>query len=68
MAAFQKLKSLYSEENRKFVIEYEFGRRITKRVRIHLEEFSQGKDSREALVHYLKTYSIFILDHTTRRI
>ena len=59
-------KGLYSEEIRKFVREHEFGRRIARRVRIHLEEFLQGKDSREALARYLKTYSIFILDHTTK--
>jgi hemerythrin-like domain-containing protein len=56
----------YSEEIRKFVLEHEFGRRIAKRVRIHLEEFLQGKDAREPLARYLKTYSIFILDHTSK--
>jgi len=59
-------KDHYSEEIRKFVIEHEFGRRITKRVRIHLEEFLQGKDAREPLARYLKTYSVFILDHTSK--
>jgi hemerythrin-like domain-containing protein len=58
--------SSYSEEIRKFVIEHEFGRRIARRVRIHLEEFLQGKDTREPLARYLKTYSIFILDHTSK--
>ncbi len=56
----------YSDEIRKFVIEHEFGRRIAKRVRIHLEDFLQGKDAREPLARYLKTYSVFILDHTTK--
>lgn len=56
----------YSEEIRKFVIEHEFGRRIAKRVRFHLEEFLQGRDSREPLARYLKTYSVFILDHTSK--
>ena len=55
-----------SEEIRKFVIEHEFGRRIAKRVRIHLEEFLQGKNAREPLARYLKTYSVFILDHTSK--
>jgi hemerythrin-like domain-containing protein len=59
-------KGPYSEEIRKFVIEHEFGRRIARRVRIHLEEFLQGKDARESLARYLKTYSIFILDHTSK--
>jgi hemerythrin-like domain-containing protein len=56
----------YSEEIRKFVVEHEFGRRIARRVRIHLEEFLQGQDTREPLARYLKTYSIFILDHTSK--
>jgi hemerythrin-like domain-containing protein len=57
---------LYSEEIRKFVIEHEFGRRIAIRVRIHLEELLQGKDAREPLARYLRTYSVFILDHTSK--
>jgi hemerythrin-like domain-containing protein len=56
----------YSDEIRKFVIEHEFGRRIAKRVRLHLEELLQGKDAREPLARYLKTYSVFILDHTSK--
>ncbi len=56
----------YSEEVRRFVIEHEFGRRIAKRIRIYLEEFLQGRDSREPLARYLKTYSVFILDHTSK--
>lgn len=35
-------------------------------MRIHLEEFLQGKDAREPLARYLKTYSVFILDHTSK--
>ena len=56
----------YSEEIRDFVIEHEFGRRVAKRIRIHLEEYLQGKNVREPLARYLKTYSIFILDHTSK--
>jgi len=59
-------KDNYSEEIRKFVIEHELGRRIAKRVRIYLEEFLQGKDTREPLARYLKAYSVFILDHTSK--
>ncbi|HKZ62687.1 MAG TPA: hemerythrin domain-containing protein [Nitrososphaera sp.] len=59
-------KDHYSEAIRKFVVEHEFGRRIAKRVRVHLEEYLQGKDVREALARYLKTYSVFILDHTSK--
>ncbi|AFU59801.1 MAG: hemerythrin domain-containing protein [Nitrososphaera sp.] len=56
----------YSEEIRKFLVEHELGRRIAKRARIHLEEFLQGKDAREPLARYLKAYSVFILDHTSK--
>ena len=49
----------YSDEVRKFVIEHEFGRRIAKRVRVYLEEFLQGRDARESLARYLKTYSVY---------
>jgi hemerythrin-like domain-containing protein len=59
-------RDAYSEEIRKFVIEHEFGRRIARRIKIHLEEFMQGKDAREPLARYLKTYSVFILDHTSK--
>lgn len=48
------------------MVEHEFGRRIARRVRIHLEELLQGSDARDPLARYLKTYSIFILDHTTK--
>jgi hemerythrin-like domain-containing protein len=59
-------KGSYSEEIRKFVIEHEFSRRIARRVRIYLEALLQGKDTREPLARYLKTYSMFILDHTSK--
>lgn len=59
-------KDHYSEEIRKFVIEHELGRRIANRVRVHLEEFLEGKNSREPLARYLKAYSVFILDHTSK--
>lgn len=63
---FPETQTLYSEEIRKFVIEHELGRRIANRVRIHLEEFLEGKDAREPLARYLKAYSVFILDHTSK--
>lgn len=56
----------HSEEIRTFIIEHEFGRRIANRIRIHLEEFIRGVDAREPLARYLKTYSVFILDHTSK--
>lgn len=59
-------KDHYSEEIHKFVIEHELGRRIANRITIHLEEFLEGKNSREPLARYLKAYSVFILDHTSK--
>lgn len=56
----------HSEEIRKFLIEHEFGRRVAARIRMHLEEQLQGKDAREPLARYLKTYAIFIQDHTAK--
>ena len=56
----------YSEEIRKFVIEYEFGRRIARRIGIHLEELMRGVEAREPLARYMKAYSVFILDHTSK--
>jgi hypothetical protein len=32
----------------------------------YLEEFLQSRDAREPLARYLKTYSVFILDHTSK--
>ena len=56
----------YSDEIRKFVIEHEFGRRIAKRIGIYLEDMMRGVEAREPLARYLKTYSVFILDHTSK--
>jgi hemerythrin-like domain-containing protein len=56
----------YSDEIRKFIIEHEFGRRISRRIRTYLEEYLRGSDAKEPLARYLKTYSIFILDHTSK--
>jgi hemerythrin-like domain-containing protein len=63
---FPETENRYSEEVHKFIIEHEFGRRIARRVRIHLEELLEGRDAREPLARYLKTYSVFILDHTSK--
>ena len=48
------------------MIEHEFGRRIARRINLHLEEFMRGVDAREPLARYLRTYSVFILDHTSK--
>ena len=59
-------KDHYSEDVRKFLIEHEFGRRIAKRIRLHLEESKTQSNFNEPLVRYLRTYSVFIQDHTSK--
>lgn len=51
------------EEIRKFMIEHEFSRRIAKNINKHLQEWKQGKDSREPVARFLRTYSIYLDDH-----
>ena len=59
VASYDSLK----EEIRKFMIEHEFSRRIAKNINKFLQEWKEGKDSREPIARYLKTYSIYITDH-----
>ncbi|MDG7049959.1 MAG: hemerythrin domain-containing protein [Nitrososphaerota archaeon] len=51
------------DEIRKFMIEHEFSRRIAKNINKHLQEWKDGKDSREPVARFLRTYSIYLDDH-----
>jgi hemerythrin-like domain-containing protein len=51
------------DEIRKFMIEHEFSRRIAKSINKHLQEWKNGKDSREPVARFLRTYSIYLDDH-----
>ena len=51
------------DEVRVFMIEHEFGRRIANKIKFHLEEWQNGKDSREPVARFLRTYSIYLMDH-----
>lgn len=51
------------DEIRKFMIEHEFSRRIAKSINKHLQEWKHGKDSREPVARFLRTYSIYLDDH-----
>lgn len=51
------------DEIRKFMIEHEFSRRIAKSINKHLQEWKDGKDSREPVARFLRTYSIYLDDH-----
>jgi len=48
------------------MIEHEFGRRIAKSIATHLQNWKQGKDSREPVARFLRTYSIYLNDHITK--
>lgn len=54
----------YAEDVRKFKIEHEFGRRIARMVRRGLKDWKSGVDSREPVARFLRTYAIYITDHT----
>ncbi|MBM3906068.1 MAG: hypothetical protein FJ354_05255 [Thaumarchaeota archaeon] len=59
VASYDSLK----DEIRKFMIEHEFSRRIAKNISKHLQDWKQGKDSREPVARFLRTYSIYLEDH-----
>lgn len=59
-----KSKDNFAEDIRKFLIEHELGRRIARMLRRHLNSWKKGIDSREPVARFLKSYSVFISDHT----
>ena len=71
-----KYKNSYSEDIRKFLIEHELGRRIAKMLRRELDllidhdnyDKSEGlkwnNKSKEPVARFLKSYSVFVFDHT----
>jgi hemerythrin-like domain-containing protein len=59
-----KDKDNFGEDIRKFLIEHELGRRIAKMLRGHLTSWKSGINSREPVARFLKSYAIFISDHT----
>lgn len=70
-----KDKNYFAEEVRKFLIEHEFGRRIAKMLRnatINLRDSEKDSqilqsakiDTKEPVARFLRTYAIFIDDHT----
>jgi hemerythrin-like domain-containing protein len=71
-----KYKNSFSEDIRKFLIEHEFARRIAKMLRRELEslidhdlynktrELKWINKSKEPVARFLKSYSIFVFDHT----
>jgi hemerythrin-like domain-containing protein len=59
-----KDKDNFGEDIRKFLIEHELGRRIARMLRGHLNSWKKGIDSREPVARFLKSYAVFIFDHT----
>jgi hemerythrin-like domain-containing protein len=61
-----KDKDSFSEDIRKFLIEHELGRRIARMFLRNLKAWKEGggTDLREPVARFLKSYSVFISDHT----
>ncbi|MFB5606368.1 MAG: hemerythrin domain-containing protein [Nitrosarchaeum sp.] len=62
IASYDHLKT----EIRKLMIEHEFSRRIAKKISFYLARWKKGEDAREPVARYLRTYSIYLMDHMTK--
>ena len=62
VATYDHLK----EEIRALLIEHEFSRRISFQIKKYLKKWKEGDDSREPVARYLKTYSIYLIDHMSK--
>jgi hemerythrin-like domain-containing protein len=61
-----KDKDSFSEDIRKFLIEHELGRRIAKMLLHQLQRWNKGIDYREPIARFLKSYAVFLTDHTDK--
>ena len=59
VASYDHLK----QEIRALLIEHEFSRRIAIQIKKHLKRWKDGKDAREPVARFLKTYSVYLMDH-----
>ena len=59
VASYDHLKT----EIRNLMIEHEFSRRIAKSIAKHLNRWKNGEDAREPVARFLRTYSIYLMDH-----
>lgn len=62
VASYDSLK----EEIRKLMIEHEFSRRIANNISKHLHRWKNGEDAREPVARFLRTYSIYLIDHMSK--
>ena len=59
VASYDHLK----QEIRALLIEHEFSRRISIQIKKHLKRWKDGEDAREPVTRFLKTYSVYLMDH-----
>ena len=62
IASYDHLK----QEIRGLLIEHEFSRRIALKIKKYVKNWKEGEDAREPVARYLKTYSIYLMDHMTK--
>lgn len=62
VASYDHLK----KEIRNLMIEHEFSRRIAKNISVHLKRWKNGEDAREPVARFLRTYSIYLIDHMSK--
>ena len=55
-----------NKEIRELLIEHEFSRNIAKQISKNLKVWKDGHDRREPVARFLRTYSIFLIDHMKR--
>jgi len=54
------------KEIKTFLIEHEFGRRVARQISKHLQRWKKGEDAREPVARFLRTYSIYLIDHISK--
>ena len=62
VATYDHLK----QEIRGLLIEHEFSRRIALQIKKHLKRWKEGENAREPVARYLKTYSVYLMDHMNK--
>ena len=62
VASYDHLK----KEIRSLMIEHEFSRRIAKNISTHLIRWKKGENEREPVARFLRTYSIYLIDHMSK--
>jgi hemerythrin-like domain-containing protein len=66
-AAVGKNDDRFSEDIYKFMVEHEFSRRIATMLSGQLASWKNSTSSKEPIARFLKTYALFITDHTKKK-